>query len=94
MTDNLNIKGIESDEFPQGARRFKPRGKGRKPWAIEWRIKRHVSNSLARTLGLHDWSLHTRYTTLARRDQAYATLVRKAINMPGWWQQEYRKLDD
>ena len=97
MTDNLSIKGIREDE-PHARGRFKPHGKRRKPWVIESRIKRHVSNSLAHTLGLCDWSVHTRYTTKARRDQAYATLVKKAISFKQlpryWWQWEYRKRDD
>ncbi len=97
MPDNLNIKGIESDEFPQGARRIKARGKRRKPWGIEWRIERHVSNSLAENLGLYGWSVYNRYTTKARRDQAYAALVKKdATSRLGrsWWQREFRTFDD
>ena len=94
MTDNLNIKGIESDEFPQGARRVKPRGKRRKPWVIETRVQRHVSNGLARDLGLWDWWIHSRYTTRARRDQAYATMVKRMPSQPYWWKLEYRKRDD
>lgn len=77
---------------------MKPREKRKKPFAIEWRIKRHVSNGLARTLGLHDWSVHSRYVTRARRDQAYASLVKKAGNdglaARFHWQTEYRKRND
>jgi hypothetical protein len=93
MTDNLAIKGIRDDE-PVGSRRLKPRGKRKKPWAIECRIKRHVSNGLARDLGLWDWWLHSRYTTRARRDQALAALVKKVPSQPFFWKLEYRIRDD
>lgn len=97
MTDNLANKGIRDDE-PVGSRRMKPKGKRKKPWAIEWRIKRHVSNGLARTLGLRGWMVYNRYTTEFRRDQALAALVKKAegdaLAARYHWKQEYRKLDD
>ena len=84
MADNLNIKGIESDE-PVGSKRLKPRGKRRKPFAIEWRNTRWK--------WFRDWSVYSRYTTAARRDQAYAVLVKKE-GSHGWgpsW--EFRKRD-
>lgn len=95
MRDNLNIHGIESDA-PQGRHGSKPRGKRRKPWAIEWRIQQKAG--LARTLRLNNWSVYTRYLTEARRDQAYAALVKKTKN-DYWgqrfgWITEYRKRDD
>jgi hypothetical protein len=50
--DNQSIKGIRDDETVP---RQKKRGGKKKPFAIESRIKRHVSNDLARKLMLHDW---------------------------------------
>ena len=80
------------DDQTNSGRRLKPRGKRRKPFAIECRIQRRVTASLARTLGLQDWWVHSRYTTASRRDQAYAALVKKAQS--GWWRPEYRKRND
>lgn len=94
MRDNLNIKGIESDA-PQGRHGSKPTRKQRKPFAIEWRTQR---SQLAETLGLNRWSVWTRYPTRARRDQAYAALVKKAdrdgLGLRFGWKTEYRKRDD
>lgn len=93
MPDNLANFGIRDDE-PVGSRRLKPRGKRRKPFAIEARVPRRVTSSLATTLGLRDWWVHSRYTTRARRDQAYAALVRREPQSPGYWRREWRKRDD
>ncbi len=97
MTDNLGNKGIKDDE-PVGSRRFKPRGKQRKRWVIEWRIEGHVSNILARTLRLTKWSVYSRYTTESRRDQALAFMVKRAEkdeNRIRWkWNHQYRKGED
>ncbi len=97
MVDNLGIKGIQDDE-PVSSRRLKPRGKRRKPWVIEWRIKHHVSNTLAHTLRLTQWSVYSRYATESRRDQALAFMVKRAgrdSNRIRWhWDHEYRKRDD
>lgn len=90
MPNNLDIKGIQSDETV-GSRRLKPRGKRRKPWVIESRLRRAVTPGLAFMLRLKDWSVYNRYTTKARRDQAYAALVKKPIATWGW---EFRKRDD
>ncbi len=94
MADNLNIKGIRDDDPP--ARRGK-RSRGRKPFAIESRLmypKDEHPNSIFRTLNLDGWWVHGRYETAARRDQAYAALVKKEAAGPenrwGYW--EYRKL--
>ena len=94
--DNLANFGIKHDEIV-GSKRMKPRGKRKKPYGIECRLKRSVSAGLARTLGLQNWWMHSRYTTRARRDQALAVLVKKAEN-DGLaarynWQTEYRKVD-
>jgi hypothetical protein len=90
--DNLANFGIKNDETA-GSRRLKPRGKQRKPWVIECRIQRHVSNGLARTLGLQDWWVHGRYSTKNRRDQAYAAVVKKEDTAPRYWRREWRKVD-
>lgn len=93
MPDNLNIKGIEGDEHPQGSRRIKARGKRRKPWLIEGRIQRRVTPGLASMMRLRDWGVYHRYPTKARRDQAYAALVKKA-HIGRWFSWEYRKRDE
>lgn len=80
------------DDQTHSGRRMKPRGKQRKPFVIECRIKWRVSSALARRLRLQDWHTHSRYTTAARRDQAYAVLVRKAVDT-SYIRWEYRKLD-
>lgn len=97
MTDNLGIKGIQ-DDGPVGSRRLKPRGKQKKPWVIEWRIKCRGPGFVARVFGLRDWSVYSRYTTESRRDQALAVLVKKTErdrNYAPWHSfPEYRKRDD
>ncbi len=95
MADNLNIKGIREDEPPARGRAH-PRGKARKPFALECRLKRSVPDSLARQLGRGDWWVWGRYTTAARRDQAHAALVKKEETnpIPRWGHWEFRKRDD
>lgn len=78
------------DDQTHSGRRLKPRGKQRKPFVIEWRVKYSVSSAFARRLGLRGWWAHSRYTTAARRDQAFAALVKKAPGF-GRIQWEYRK---
>lgn len=94
--DNLSNFGIKDDTSRAG--RSKPRGKQRKPFAIECRIARRVSDGLARELGLLNWWVHSRYTTARRRDQAYAALVKKAerdgLAIRFRWKTEYRKRND
>ncbi len=93
IMDNLNIKGIRDDE-PHARGKARPRGKVRKLFVLESRIERHVSDGLAKTLGLWDWWVHSRYTTRARRDQAHAALVKKVPSQPAYWKLEYRTRDD
>jgi len=93
MNDNLANFGIE-DDTPR--RRGKKRG-GRKRFAIEARLPRHVSPGLAFMLGLRDWAVHSRYPTRARRDQALAALVKKERNSIWPWEfrvGEFRAGDD
>ncbi len=74
------------DETHSG-RRLKPRGKRDKPFMIETRCVRPNPSAFMRSW--HEWHLYRRYETEARRDQAYATLVKKART--GWDQYwEYR----
>jgi len=89
--DNLNIKGIRDDE---PVRRGKKRG-GRKPFAIEAHLD-HDPDALMRQLSLDRWWVWRRYETASRRDQAYATLVKKeqTNHIPQWGHWEYRKRDD
>lgn len=93
--DNLAIKGLD-DESP--ARRGKKR-RGRKPFIIEARLvvdPETSKHSIMRQLGVGNWWAWGRYETAARRDQAYAALVRKAAatRLPRWSHWEYRKSDD
>ena len=93
MSDKFIPNNAYDDQTHSG-RRLKPRGKNRKPFVIVCRVKRRVSNGLARTLGLENWWVHSRYTTTARRNHALAVLVRKQQSAPDWWQLEYRKVDE
>ena len=90
--DNLSIKGIESDTSHG---KFKPRGKQKKPYIVESRIDPPKDpRSVFHSLGLQTWWVHGRYTTAARRDQAYASLVKKERNSRSDWASwEYRKVD-
>jgi hypothetical protein len=95
--DNLNIYGIPDDE-PRPSR-GKPRGKRRKPFAIECRLvpnpNTDSSTVMRARLGLRTWWTWGRYETATRRDQAYAALVKKQLSTPPyWWKWEYRKRDD
>lgn len=94
MPDNLSNFGIESDELV-GSRRLKPKDKRRKRFAIESRIRRNTTPAFARSLGLRDWSIHSRYHTAESRDEALENLTKKAENdqMP-WFKWEYRARDD
>lgn len=98
MPDNLNIKGVESDQPVPGHGR-KPKKKSRKRFAIECRIfhENPKPYSVFHTLGLHKWWVHSAYKTRARRDQALAALVKKADNdfVKKKWgiRHEYRALD-
>ena len=86
MTDNLNIKGIESDA-PRG-RRSKTRGKQRKPYLIDCIFP--VLSFLNRE---NTWEVWGRYRTESARDQAYTALVKKvAVFWGGAW--KYRKRDE
>ncbi len=89
--DNIANKGVESDTS-RGPHR-KPRGKQKKPWIIEWKI-RPPKHSVFQYVGLFGWSAWSRYATAARRDQAYAVLVKKMAANP-WWAADtkYRKVD-
>jgi hypothetical protein len=92
--DNLNIYGVPSDE-PRPSR-GKPRGKRRKPFAIECRRVPNPDAALTTVmrarLKLKTWWVWGRYETAARRDQAYAALVKKQLSTPPyWWKWEYRK---
>ncbi len=94
MTDNLAIKGIQIDEPKQG-RRLKPRGKVRKSFTIEYRFLIPKRSILRWQLNLEKWGTWGRYTTAARRDQAYAFMVKKEKDrLPSWGRWEYRKRDD
>ncbi len=94
--DNLNIKGIESDTSPG---KFKARGKTKKPYIIESRltppeIALHPLDVFHSLSKLRVWWLRSRYSTAARRDQAYAALVKKENNsLREWVHWEYRKVD-
>jgi len=86
MTDNLSIKGIESDA-PYGGR-SKSRGKQRKPYIIDCIFP--VFSFLNRE---NTWKIWGRYRTESARDQAYAALVKKAeFPWGGSW--KYRKRND
>ncbi len=97
-TDNLSIKGIDPGEQSLD-RRFKTRGRQKKPFGIEARTRHnpHRKYSIFRTLNLHVWYGFSRYKTRARRDQALAALVKKDEN--GHMRQrfgiiqEFRKVD-
>lgn len=98
MADNLNIKGIRDDE-PHARGRAHPHGKRRKPFALECRLVHDPDahpNCIFSTLSLGEWWVWRRYTTASRRDQAYATLVRKeeAGRISRWSRWGYRKHDD
>jgi len=95
--DNLSIKGIEDDE---PVRRGKKR-RGRKPFVIQTRFvpgpnHRHSVGISRLFRSLKNWHTHSRYHTESARDQAYATLVKKAevYHLRGWSRQEFRKGDD
>jgi hypothetical protein len=90
--DNLANYGVKTDEMV-GSRRLKPRGKRKKRFVIESRITRETTTALVTFMGLDNWWVHSRYTTRARRDQAYAVLVKKSHN-DRYWKPEYRKRDD
>ena len=98
MTDNLRIKGLDPKEQSLD-RRFKTRGKRKKPFGIETRTlhDRPRKYSVFHTLKLHEWYVFSKYETQSRRDQAYAALVRKAENNQfriRWGiRQEFRKVD-
>ncbi len=98
MADNQNIKGIRDDE-PQPKGRYSPRGKRRKPFTVESRLvpsDNTPKNSVFYSLGFGAWWIHGRYETAARRDQAYAALVKKEDpgRQPRWSYWEYRKMGD
>jgi hypothetical protein len=82
------------DSTALAGRRFKPRGKQRKPYAIEAKLHAKCSASLARAIGLRDWHIHSRYVTAARRDQALDTLTKKEDKTPWKWRYQYRKKDE
>ena len=86
--DNLANFGIKSDE----PRRRGKKRRGRKPFVIEARVPRRVTAGLASTLGLHNWWVSNRYLTRARRDRAYAVLVKKDAGT--LWALEYKTRDD
>ena len=79
-TDNLSIKGIESDE--PGRRRRKK--SGRKKFSVQARF-------LSTSRFLRGWYTHGRYRTAAARDDAYAALVKKTENC-NWLKREFRKV--
>ena len=93
--DNLNIRGIEDDK----PRRRGKKRVGRKPFAIEARLVDDPDvpkHSVMRQIGLGSWSVWGRYETAFRRDQAYATLVKKEAtnNLPRWSRWEFKKHND
>ena len=92
--DNQRIRGIESDA---SRGRHQPKGKQKKPYLIEWRmVPPPNKKSIVYHFRFFKWSLWGRYTTAARRDQAYASLVRKEENMklgPLWGRSLFRKVD-
>lgn len=92
--DNQRIRGIESDA---SRGRHKPKGKQNKPWLIEWRIDAppvRTKDSVFYQLSLGGWSVWGRYTTAARREQAYASLVKKNNNpYPFWGRCRFRRVD-
>ena len=91
--DNLSIKGIESDVSPG---KFKARGQTKKPYTIESRLTppSHPLSVFHSFEKLREWWVRSRYPTAARRDQAYAALVKKErSNGSPWAHWEYRKGD-
>ena len=93
--DNQRIRGIESDA---SRGKHKPKGKQKKSYLIEWRMipppnRKSVVYQFPR---FGSWSIWGRYLTAVRRDQAYASLVRKEENMrlgPLWGRSLFRKID-
>ena len=92
--DNLNIKGIEDDK----PRRRGTKRHGRKGFVLEARLVRgsgyRPSTGLCELFrSMMEWHIHSRYHTESARDQAYASLVRKATvdHMRNWMTHEYRK---
>jgi hypothetical protein len=78
--DNLNIKGIESDE-PAKPRRSKKRG--RKKFVVQFRFPSWATREPT------PWYTHSRYHTESARDEAHAALVRNVENC--WWdKREFR----
>ncbi len=93
--DNQRIKGIESD-LPVGSVRHNVRGKQRKLWKIESRLQYPNAHprSVFHNLNLQGWGTWSSYTTQARRDQAYAAVVRKeGVRSLLWAHWEFRKVD-
>jgi hypothetical protein len=82
------------DSTALAGRRFKPKGKRRKPYAIETRLKRTSSGYLSRAQGLNNWHTYNRYETKSRRDQAFDALVKKEALSSWQWGCEYRKKDE
>jgi len=71
---------------------FRSKADRRKPYSIESRII-PTEESIIRTLGLDQWFAHGRYTTEARRDQAFEVLVAKSEReLRGWSKTEWRKV--
>lgn len=80
MTDNLRIKGVESDEHP--AARMRKANK-RRTYAIECRYIRTNRMRRGDSLGwlwdgLREWFVWKRYKTESARDEAFAAVVKKA----------------
>ncbi len=92
--DNQRIKGIELKARCDPHRRV--HGKQRKLWKIESRL--HYPNahplSVFHDLNLSGWGVWSRYSTQARRDQAYAAMVKKeGARSLVWAHWEFRKVD-